>query len=374
MIGRGHEVRALKAGLSQGRHHVVGGPRRTGKTTLCQAVVARMADEGWYAVSVDLFSLTSLGELAGALVAEGTKNRPVARRALGRLRGTGRRLREAVSLAPVARLGVEVGAEVELAVAFGSRPASPEQRFGSALTFLGRLSEADGVRLVLYVDEAQELGQGTFGDPDLVTKRMRAVLQKFPSVVTLFAGSQEHLLRSLFAPRQRAFYGWASWVKLSPISEEEWVDGLRSRFERGGFSVTTTALGRLVRLSECHPRATMLLAQHSATLALSDNDGLVDDGIVEEALFSAMNGDFAFHEEVMAELRRMGKYVPRVALALARGEPPYEAAVLGEVSTSAISRSLQALNAAGVIEKRGARGRGGWVVVDPLLRRRLCVA
>jgi hypothetical protein len=370
MVGRTRDVARLAEALRQGSNQIVGGPRRTGKTTVCRAAVRSLAAAGHYTVGVDLFELGDLNELADIVVRKAVANRPALRRAIRQMRVIGRSARDLLVLAPVLRLHQELGMEID--IAFGARGTAvpAEKRFDAALEFVCRLAEVDGKRLVLYVDEVQELGERNhpFGDPDRITKRMRSILQDAPHVVTLFSGSQEHLLADLFTPRQRAFYGWAGWMRLGTIAADEWAAGLRPRFGRIGLSITETALDRLVARGECHPRSTMLLAQQASIEAVLDGTTTVDDALVEIGWQRAMAADYALHQEIGVELRAMGRHVPRVARRIAQGLGPYGQSGDQQGGPAGVARAIEALARSGLIEQRGARGRGGWVVMDPLIR------
>jgi hypothetical protein len=114
--------------------------------------------------------------------------------------------------------------------------------------------------VVVFFDEFQELASGRFGDPDIVTKQLRAELQRARSVSTLFAGSVEHVMRDLFAPSERALSQFGSQYDLAPITREEWREGLAARFERSHMTAATSAVDRLIDAAEGQPRTTMLLA------------------------------------------------------------------------------------------------------------------
>src|SRR5436305_8721316 len=55
MIGREADVRELVTALESGANLIVAGPRRTGKTSVCDAAVGRLAKRGFYDVSIDPF-------------------------------------------------------------------------------------------------------------------------------------------------------------------------------------------------------------------------------------------------------------------------------------------------------------------------------
>jgi type II secretory pathway predicted ATPase ExeA len=367
LIGRDEAVAALADQLAAHTHRILAGPRRTGKTSVCEAALDRLRRDGAYVVAVDLFEQASLGELAEALARELVRNRAPARRALEGLRRGGRTLAEATATSVSARLAGELGEEVEITWRPGVADRDPDRYFDWALKALQKVAEADDRPVILFIDEFQELARERrpYGDADTVTKRMRAVLQRSRRVTCLFAGSMEHLMRDLFTPRHRAFYRFGGFFTLSPIAPEAWADGLRTRFAAGGCTVDDDALAELVALGEGHPRATMLLAQQAHAAVLAGRARRVDLGRVRHGLALALAADAASLDGDLERIRSLGKNSLAMARLVARGERPYGAS---SAPSASVGRALDALRDAGYIERHG---RGDWRVVDPLLRRRL---
>src|SRR3954452_11382265 len=83
MIGRDDDVDTIARGLLGGANLIVAGPRRTGKTSVCDAALAVCASEGCYTASIDLFRLADARDLAETLALRVLANRPALRRALG---------------------------------------------------------------------------------------------------------------------------------------------------------------------------------------------------------------------------------------------------------------------------------------------------
>src|ERR1700741_5059946 len=88
--GRGDDVGEIATRLEAGTHLVVAGPRRTGKTSVCEAALGRLARRGGYTAKPGLVRLSDAGELAEALAAAVISNRSAAHRALRRARSAGR--------------------------------------------------------------------------------------------------------------------------------------------------------------------------------------------------------------------------------------------------------------------------------------------
>src|SRR3954447_3132873 len=214
MIGRADDVDQIAQALIGGGHIVVAGPRRTGKTSVCDASLAACAAAGCHTVAVDLFHMADAAELAEALTVRTLANRPVLARAIHAAGGVGARLREALSVAATYRARADLGSDLEITITPPLAQAAPPRALRSALELLERIAAADGVRLVLFLDEFQEIAGGLFGKGDVVTRRLRAILQRSSHVSVLFAGSMEHLMRDLFAPGDRALSQFGAFHEL----------------------------------------------------------------------------------------------------------------------------------------------------------------
>src|SRR3954453_4046875 len=109
MIGRAEDVREIATAVEQGVNLVVAGPRRTGKTSVCDAALTRARGHKCYVAAVDLFRLADAAELAEALVAATVSNRSRIHRVVRRAREVGRTALTAAQAAGVMRLRDEMG-------------------------------------------------------------------------------------------------------------------------------------------------------------------------------------------------------------------------------------------------------------------------
>jgi uncharacterized protein len=250
MIGRAEDVRQVAAALENGTSLVMAGPRRTGKTSVCDAALTRVRARGVYVAAVDLFALADDAEFAEALAGAVLRNRPALRKLLPKVRRFGRQALTVAQGAVVMQLKGQLGDAVELALTPGFAARNPQRALAEALELPQRVALADGRRCVVFFDEFQEVAgeRRPYGDPDGLTKRMRAIFQRSTQVSCLFAGSLEHVMRDLFAPQDRALSGFGSFYLLRPIVPEEWRKGLGERFAADGCAISQDALGRIVEL------------------------------------------------------------------------------------------------------------------------------
>ena len=259
MIGREADVRQIATTLAGGTSLVVAGPRRTGKTSVCEAAVQRARDEGLYTIALDLFRIPTAGQLAEALVAQTIANRPPLQRLVHAARRAGRLAGEVAERSLTLKVQAELGEEVEIAFRPGLADREPARYLEYALELPNRIAQADDRHAIVFFDEFQEVAnpRKPYGSPDEMTKKMRAIFQRSDRCSFLFAGSVEHLLRDLFAPGARAFSQFGSFYELEPIAVDEWLQGLSARFAADGCTVRAGALERIVELGEAHPRATI---------------------------------------------------------------------------------------------------------------------
>jgi hypothetical protein len=363
MIGRDDDVDAIARGLLGGANLVVAGPRRTGKTSVCDAAVAVCAREGCYTASVDLFRIADAAELAETVTLRLLDNRPVLRRALRGAAARSGRLVDALSTSVAYRARQDLGEQVELALTV-SAGRDRQRSLAAAWELAERIAAADDRRLVLFLDEFQEVASGFYGDPGVVTRQMRAVFQRSPHVSVLFAGSIEHVIRDLFAPSERALSQFGGLHDLAPIDDEAWREGLRKRLALDRCAIADSALERLLTASEGHPRATMLIAQQAHAVCVGELRRRIDDAAVVDGLGRAMRADRLKHDQTLERIRAINRHAQRVAERVARGEPLYQ-----DLNPRTASGVLARLRDAGVIERGGRRGE--WSIGDPLLRRYL---
>lgn len=364
MIGRREDVDRLVLALSGGAHRVLAAPRRTGKTSVCDAAVELLRRDGFYTVSVSLFRYTSSATLAEAIAQEALANRPAMHRLIGRVREVGAAVVKGAALTLATRAQADLGDGVELAIAPGRAAADPERALRVALELPQRIAERDGKRLILFVDELQEIIDGSgYGDPDSLMSFLRETLHASDRVTALFAGSLEHMMRELFTNRRRALYGFGGFFDLTPISTSEWRDGLAERFEQDGCHPHQAALDRIVELGGGHPRSIMLIAQQTHLAAIEAQTREIDLGVALSGWRGALEAERARHVDTVEGIRRMGRSgaaALRVVVNLANGRAAYH-----DMESQAASRALQRLQRASIVHR--GPGTPTWVLDDPLL-------
>lgn len=365
MIGRTDDVRELTIAIQNATNCVVAGPRRTGKTSVCDAAMLQAEKAGFYVASVDLFRIADAAELAEALATSVLKNRPAAYKTVASARRLGRKALSIPQIAVTTKLQTELGDAVELALTPGIAARDPQKALAEALELPQRVAMADKKRCIVFFDEFQEVAseRHPYGHPDQVTKQMRAIFQRSTQVNYLFAGSIEHIMRDLFAPGERAFSGFGSFHHLREITEEDWLAGLRDRFTADDCAVDDGVLEYLIGMGELHPRITMLIAQKTHYLSIVLGTRAITRELAIQGYQLAYQGDLALLDQTVEQIRRSHKYGLRMARRIANRQTLTSGMHAGQAD-----RAIKKLLEAGLIEQVA---RGDYRIFNPLLRHHL---
>lgn len=369
LIGRGQDVEEIAAALEAATNLVLASPRRTGKTTVCEAAIGRLRERGLYTASIDLWEAADLTDLAEAIVTQTVANRPASKRLLHQLRSTGRRALSNTQVRAMATLSGELGEDIEMAFEPGFARRDPERYWEYALRLPQEVARKDSRRLVLFLDEFQSVLDLEDGTGQTRQQQMRAAFQRSSQVSFLFAGSIEHLMKDIFGENRRPFSNFGGFYELAPIAAADWEEGIRQRLGGDGCTIDDAALNRLIELGERHPRATMLIAQQTHLASIFGQTRQIEANLVEAGFQAARQRDRGKHEQTIDRIRKLrgrvtGRRALKVGRAIARDEAIYTER---GVSDAEVRRSIEALRDAGIVEPK-SEGRG-WRITDPLFRR-----
>jgi hypothetical protein len=105
-------------------------------------------------------------------------------------------------------------------------------------------------------------------------------------IVFVFAGSEESAAAALRETGQ-PLASIGEEFELSEIAREDWMPGLRMRFDEAGVEIGENELTAILDASDCHPRRTMLVASRVRASAAKEPDGVATPTVVELAIGDA---------------------------------------------------------------------------------------
>jgi uncharacterized protein len=244
------EIESLAADARNGQDVVVFAPRRYGKSSLVWRVAQELVKEDVLVAQVDLMRTPTKDRLAAKLAK--TIHEELATRswsAKERLKVfAGLRLNPTITVDPN---------DGTASFSFDARAADQDidATLEELLTMLGRIAADRGRRVVLVLDEFQEVVEI---DPGLITL-MRSVFQEQPEVAHIYLGSKRHMMRRIFNDENEPFWRSAKQTELDVIPPDLFATYAHDRFEATGKELGREAAETALELTGGHPYATQEL-------------------------------------------------------------------------------------------------------------------
>jgi uncharacterized protein len=262
------------ADARNGQDVVVFAPRRYGKSSLIWRVAQELIKEDVLVAQVDLMRTPTKDQLAAKLA------KTIHEELASRLWNAKERLKVFADLriAPTITVNANDGT---VSFRFDARAAAEDidATLEELLTMLGRIAADRGRRVVLVLDEFQEVVDI---DPGLI-KLMRSVFQEQPDVAHIYLGSKRHMMRQIFNDENEPFWRSAKQTELDVIPPDLFAPYAHAKFEATGKKLERDACQRALELTGGHPYATQELLYFlwegtppGETADLSAIDGALD--------------------------------------------------------------------------------------------------
>lgn len=233
---------------------VIISPRRWGKSSLVHraADIAMRADKNIRICTIDLFNVKTEEQFYTVLARK-------------LIQGTSSRWEEAVEnakkffsrLVPKISVGAGPGSEISIDFDWEEMKSNPDE----ILDLSERIAEAKGVKIVVCIDEFQNIAE--FEDPLFFQRRLRAHWQRHKKVSYCLYGSKRHMMMEVFTDSSMPFYKFGDIFFLNKIDTEHFIPFITERFSSTGKSITEEACRKIVKLADNHPYYVQQLSQLS---------------------------------------------------------------------------------------------------------------
>ena len=255
------ECERLAQLIASSNHVIMIAPRRFGKTSLVNKVVAETDRPVMW---LDLQLLTNTADFASQLLKQLFKNYP-----FEKLKFMIRHFRiiPILSVDPYTN-NVEIGFQPHV---------DSFVYLEDVLNLIEKLGEEKNRPIVVF-DEFQDL----LGLDLSLDKRLRAVIQFHKNINYVFLGSSESLMSQIFENKKSPFYHFGQLLTLNKISYNDFHVFLKKRFAAITDKPAEIA-DKILHFSQCHPHYTQQLAFH-VWLALTHeiySENIVDETVKE---------------------------------------------------------------------------------------------
>ncbi len=227
-------------------------PRRWGKSSLVfkAASIAMKEDRDLRICLVDLFNVRSEDQFYTAL-------------AQSVIKSTATKWEEAVANASrflsrfVPKVSFGTGPMDELTVDLNMEELrrSPDE----ILDLAEKIAKEKKLRIVVCIDEFQNIS--SFGDSLAFQKKLRSHFQQHENIAYCLYGSKRHMMLEVFTDYSMPFYKFGDIMFLEKIKTPDWVEFIKSTFDRTGKSISDEVCGEIVARVQNHPYYVQQLAQ-----------------------------------------------------------------------------------------------------------------
>ena len=160
-------------------------------------------------------------------------------------------------LVPKISIGSDPTNEVSIDFDWETVKQNPDE----VLDFAEKIAQKKGLKIVICVDEFQNISE--FTDADYLQKKLRSHWQRHQSVAYCLYGSKRHMMMEVFTNSSKPFYKFGNLMFLDKIDTHCLVGFFQRRFADTNKRINDDAANLIVQLVENHPYYAQQLAQQS---------------------------------------------------------------------------------------------------------------
>ena len=160
-------------------------------------------------------------------------------------------------LVPKISIGSDPTNEVSIDFDWETVKQNPDE----VLDFAEKIAQKKGLKIVICVDEFQNISE--FTDADYLQKKLRSHWQRHQSVAYCLYGSKRHMMMEVFTNSSKPFYKFGNLMFLYKIDTHCLVEFFQRRFADTNKRINDDAANLIVQLVENHPYYAQQLAQQS---------------------------------------------------------------------------------------------------------------
>lgn len=236
---RKEETERLKMNFLYGVNTILISPRRMGKTSLVDKACALVKSDSVKIAKMDAFGCRSEADFVDSF-------------ATAVIRATSSKWEEWIENAktflsrfvPKVTFGQDPVNDFSISFEYNTGNNVVEE----ILRLPERIAAQKGCRLVVCVDEFQQIGE--FPDSLTFQKKLRSVWQLQSHVSYCLYGSKKHLMENMFQRQDYPFYRFGDLFYLGKISESDWIEYIRGRFEITGKEISEELARRICEVTE----------------------------------------------------------------------------------------------------------------------------
>jgi hypothetical protein len=234
------------------------------------------------------------------------------------------------------------------------------------MTELLSILEKQAKPVVIAIDEFQQI----LAYPEANTDAwLRSILQQMNNVSFIYSGSQQHLMKELFATPDRPFYRSTQFMKIGKLEKDSYTRFIQRMFRKHTIEISEETIGEMLDWTDLHTYYVQLLCNR---VFLSAGSKVTPGSWKEEADRILMEQEFVFYG-YREMLTRPQWDLLRAIAAEGRVHQPTASAFLsghGLGNPATVLRSLHALQRMELVYREtDPDGRHYYAIYDVLFAR-----
>ena len=224
------ETRRLIQNFENGLNTILISPRRTGKTSLVNKVCDSFAGNQNICIArMDIYDCRNEYDFYNKF-------------ATSILRATSSRMEQILETAKeflyrvIPQVSISPDPTIEYSFSIKINPK--DMHADEILSLPERIAAKKGIRIVVCIDEFQQIGD--FPDSIQIQKRLRGAWQHQKFTSYCLYGSRKHMMENLFQSRRMPFYQFGDTIHLGNITTKDWITYIQSRFQYAGKKISET--------------------------------------------------------------------------------------------------------------------------------------
>ncbi len=222
---REQEMAKLHSNLVQGVHTMILSPRRWGKSSLVEKVVATInkKNKNHRTVVIDLFTVGTEKDFLELFAREVLK--AVSDKWEERVRNA-----KELFNALIPKISLSADPFSEFSISFDLEEL--KKHSDEILNLPEKLAINKGIKIIICLDEFQNLS--SFPEYEMLEKKMRALWQRQKHVTYCLYGSKRHMMEEIFNNSSKPFYKFGEIMILPKITTGKWIDFIVNSFKKTG--------------------------------------------------------------------------------------------------------------------------------------------
>ncbi|GHV58698.1 hypothetical protein FACS1894182_11590 [Bacteroidia bacterium] len=246
-------------------------PRRWGKTSLVENVAEKIRTENnkICVCLLDIFNVRGEEEFYEHFAKE------ILKATASRWEEMAENAKKFLSqLLPKISFSPDSQAEISFGVGWEQLKKSPDDILNLAET----IAKAKKISVVVCIDEFQSIGD--FAESLAFQRKLRSHWQRHHSVAYCLYGSKRHMLLDIFSNAAMPFYKFGDILFLQKISNKNWGEFVKKRFEETSKKITLAQAEYLAELVDNHSYYVQQLAQQAwLRTKTSCTKAIIDDSL-----------------------------------------------------------------------------------------------